>query len=170
MSELVIYCAATGIICVLVMLGLFKFIESYSHREYNRLLKEADSVQSGLQKTLLETQEALKAQETKNKDLISLQKSKEVKMGQMTEHLVPFLEEFPYDPKDAKFLGMPTDLIVFDLEGDRIVFVEVKTGKARESSKQRKIRQLVKEGKVYYETFRLDSKGFTRKRQENDNE
>ena len=59
----------------------------------------------------------------------AIEKSKAVITGKVTEHLTPYLPEFKYNPKDARFIGSPIDLIVFDGldEGDlrRIVFVEV---------------------------------------------
>jgi predicted Holliday junction resolvase-like endonuclease len=71
-----------------------------------------------------------------------------VNLGKITEHLVPFHTKFPFNPKDAKFIGNPIDLIVFDGASDEeekvtIYFVEIKTGKSRLSSKQQKIKSAV---------------------------
>jgi predicted Holliday junction resolvase-like endonuclease len=86
--------------------------------------------------------------------LLSQKKSSEVRLGQISEHLVPFLKEFKYDPKKAHFLGMPIDYIVFD--DDQIVFLEVKTGESQLSSTQRSIRNLVKDKKVSWEIIRIN--------------
>lgn len=79
--------------------------------------------------------------------------------GQVAEQLVPLLPEFQYDLEDARFLGAPIDYIVFDgysSDDDvEIVFVEVKTGNAKLSRGERRIRDAVREGRVRFETVRL---------------
>ena len=74
-------------------------------------------------------------------------------LGQVTEQLVPFLEQFKHDPKKATFLGQPIDYVIF--EEDEIVFVEVKSGNSRLTSKQRHIKKLVKNGKVRWEEIKI---------------
>ena len=85
--------------------------------------------------------------------------SKATVFGQVAEQLVPLLPDFPYDLEDARFLGAPVDYIVFDgyAAGDDvdIVFVEVKTGNAKLSRGERRIRDAVREGRVRFETVRL---------------
>lgn len=103
----------------------------------------------------------------KNRVIISQKKSSETRLGQMTEHLVPFLDGFTHDPKDCHFLGMPIDLICFDFDQGKITFIEVKTGNARESERQKKIKNMIKEGRVYYERFRLNEKGVSVKEEKN---
>jgi len=44
----------------------------------------------------------------------AIQKSQSVIIGKVTEHAVPYLPEFTYNPKDARFIGSPVDLGVFD--------------------------------------------------------
>src|ERR671924_1600066 len=61
----------------------------------------------------------------------AVQRSQAVTTGKVHEQLVPYLPEFGFNPKDARFLGSPVDLVVFDglSAGDvqRVVFLEVKT-------------------------------------------
>jgi predicted Holliday junction resolvase-like endonuclease len=102
-----------------------------------------------------------------NKTILSQKKSSETRIGQMTEHIVPFLDAFPYDPKNAHFLGQPIDFVVFDYDDGKIVFVEVKTGNAKESPRQKLIKNIVKSGRVYYETLRVNPKGVKTKKAEN---
>lgn len=90
-----------------------------------------------------------------NAKIISQKKSSEVRLGQISEHLVPFLEEFKYDPKNIKFLGQPIDYICF--EQDKIVFLEIKTGEAQLSPKQRNIKSLIENKQVYWDEFRLSA-------------
>jgi predicted Holliday junction resolvase-like endonuclease len=86
----------------------------------------------------------------------AIERSQAVIRGKVTEHLVPFFPEFRYNPRDARFVGTPVDLIVFDglSDGDvkRVVFVEVKSGKsATLSSRERRVRDCIKRGAVGYE-------------------
>lgn len=91
----------------------------------------------------------------------AIRKSEAVIKGKITEHLIPFFPEFKYDPKDARFIGTPVDLMVFDglSEGvlREIVFLEVKTGKGADlSSRERLIRNGVDAKKVRYEVIRVE--------------
>lgn len=88
--------------------------------------------------------------------LLSQKKSSEVRLGQIGEHFAPLLEGFPYNSKNARFLGSPIDFVVFELEQDKIVFIEFKTGNSRETAKQRHIRDIVKRGNVEYRVMRVN--------------
>src|SRR6184192_3178118 len=44
----------------------------------------------------------------------AVQRSQAVTSGKVHEQLVPYLPEFGFNPKDARFLGSPVDLLVFD--------------------------------------------------------
>ena len=86
-------------------------------------------------------------------------RSQSVTVGKVTEQLVPFLPGFPFNPKDARFLGAPVDLVVFDGLSDadvrQVVFVEVKTGSAQLSARERLIRDAVQAGRVDWLELRL---------------
>ncbi len=86
-------------------------------------------------------------------------RSQAVIAGKVQEQLVPFLPGFGYNPKDARFLGSPVDLIVFDGldEGTlrSIVFLEVKTGGSTLSARERQLRNAVLEQRVEWEELRL---------------
>ncbi|OYT34082.1 Holliday junction resolvase [Archaeoglobales archaeon] len=90
----------------------------------------------------------------------AIEKSKAVIAGKVTEHLIPYLPEFKYNPKDARFIGSPVDLIVFDGldEGDlrRIVFVEVKSGKSTLSKREKLIRDAIEQRKVEWVVLRVE--------------
>ena len=70
------------------------------------------------------------------------------------------MPEFKYNPKDARFIGSPVDLIVFDGldEGDlrRIVFVEVKSGKSTLSKREKLIRDAIEQRKVEWVVLRVE--------------
>jgi len=74
-------------------------------------------------------------------------RSQAVITGRVSEQLLPFLPGFGFNPKDARFLGSPVDFVVFDGldEGAlrRVVFVEVKTGDADLSPRERQVRDAV---------------------------
>jgi predicted Holliday junction resolvase-like endonuclease len=69
----------------------------------------------------------------------------------------------PFNPRDARFLGSPVDLIVFDGLADdevrRVVLVEVKTGNAGLTSRERLVRDAVRAGRVEWVELRLGSRG-----------
>jgi predicted Holliday junction resolvase-like endonuclease len=89
----------------------------------------------------------------------AVQRSLVVTAGKVHEQLIPYLPAFPYNPKDARFLGSPVDLVVFDglAEGRvrRIVFVEVKTGGAGLTGRERMVREAVREGEVEWVELRV---------------
>ena len=93
--------------------------------------------------------------DTQNKfvKLLSQKKSSEILLGQVTEKIAPFLKEFPYDPRESTFLGMPIDYLVFGKE--LITFIEIKSGNAKLTKKQRTIKQLVNEGKVAWHEINI---------------
>jgi predicted Holliday junction resolvase-like endonuclease len=85
--------------------------------------------------------------------LMNQKKSSEVRLGQIGEHIAPFLHDWPWESKDFRFLGNPVDGIQFNT--DEIIFVEIKTGKSQLSKNQRIIRDLIKAGKVKWAIFRI---------------
>lgn len=84
--------------------------------------------------------------------------SRAVTRGQIYEQLVPYLPEFQFNPKDAHFLGRPVDFVVFDGldEGElrRIVFVEVKTGASNLTTRERRVRDAIRRGRVEWAEIR----------------
>jgi predicted Holliday junction resolvase-like endonuclease len=91
----------------------------------------------------------------------AIDRSKAVIAGKVAEHLVPYLPEFRFNPKDARFVGSPVDFVVFDgldegvVRG--IVFIEVKTGKASLSARERAIRDAIQAGRIRWCEIRLAS-------------
>jgi predicted Holliday junction resolvase-like endonuclease len=88
------------------------------------------------------------------------ERSGRVRVGTTVEQLVPFMEEFPYDPSDARLLsGGPVDYVVFDgLSAGKIrelVFLDVKTGKARKSSPQKQVQDCADLGRVRFSIFQV---------------
>ena len=97
----------------------------------------------------------------------SVNTSRAVLKGKMAEQMAPIMPEFRYLPSDAKFLGDPIDYIVFDgytdfRDGDgqaediEVVLIDIKSGGARLTKGQQAIAQAIREGRVRFETIRID--------------
>jgi predicted Holliday junction resolvase-like endonuclease len=93
---------------------------------------------------------------SKYSKVLSQKKSSEVVTGHIAEQLAPFLDNFPYDPKQVKFLGQPIDYIHYG--DDQITFIEVKSGKSRLSKKQKHIKQLIENNQVFWDEVRIHGK------------
>jgi predicted Holliday junction resolvase-like endonuclease len=91
--------------------------------------------------------------------LDAIQRSQAVTIGKVSEQLVPFLPDFHFNPKDARFLGSPVDLVVFDGldEGQvrRVVFIEVKTGASSLSGRERQVRDAIQARRVEWTELRV---------------
>lgn len=81
-------------------------------------------------------------------------KSQSSRYGKMTEQFLPFLEDYPYNPQNFRFLGTPVDGIQFNK--DKIVFVEFKTADSQMSDRQKEIKELVDNKKVEFEEHRIE--------------
>ncbi|TCM69157.1 Holliday junction resolvase-like endonuclease [Acinetobacter calcoaceticus] len=97
----------------------------------------------------------------------SVNTSRAVLKGKMAEQLAPILPQFPYLPSDAKFMGDPIDYVVFEgysnfRDGDgraediEVVFIDIKSGAARLTKGQQAIAQAIEQGRVRFETIRID--------------
>jgi predicted Holliday junction resolvase-like endonuclease len=88
----------------------------------------------------------------------AITRSHAVNLGKITEHLIPYMSVFPYNPKDVRFIGSPIDLIVFDGldEGAirEVIFLEIKTGTSALSARQKQIREIIVSGKVSWRELR----------------
>lgn len=100
-----------------------------------------------------------KARYTRAVRLDAVQRSQAVTAGKVFEQVVPYLPEFPFNPKDARFLGSPVDFVVFDGLNDGqvcgIVFVEVKTAGSDLSTRERRVRDAVQAGRVSWREVRV---------------
>ena len=89
----------------------------------------------------------------------AVSQSRAVTRGQVFEQFAAYFPDFEFSPKDAQFLGKPVDFVVFDGLDDgelrRIVFVEIKTGAAALSVRERRIRDAIRRGAVEWRELRL---------------
>ena len=85
-------------------------------------------------------------------------KSSEVRLGKVVESIAPLLDDFPVDiykpGTSTQFLGQPIDFIHFDPE-EGITFIEVKSGNAKLSDTQKKIKKAVEERRIKWESYRI---------------
>lgn len=97
----------------------------------------------------------------------SLNTSRATIKGRIAEQFAPLLPEFEYLPSDAKFLGDPVDYVIFDgytdwrdgnLPSDAIevILMDIKSGEARLSQGQLAIAEAIKQGRVRFETLRIN--------------
>jgi len=121
--------------------------------ELSRRATEAETI------ALANAAEWLKREEARMR-ADSVKRSEFVLTGKVAEQLTPFLDAFTYNPRDARFLGSPIDLIVFEgmSEGsiERIVLIEVKTGRSNLSEREQQVQDAVRLGEVDYEILRIE--------------
>jgi len=89
----------------------------------------------------------------------AIRRSSAVVSGKVSEHLAPYMAGFPYNPKDARFLGTPIDFLVFDGMSDddvrEVVFLEVKTRGSSLTTRERRVRDARMALRVSCKQFRL---------------
>ena len=90
----------------------------------------------------------------------AVMKSRAVLSGMFSEQLAPFLPDFNYSPTECRFIGKPIDFICFNGLDNKnvkeIVFVEVKSGNAKLSFSEKKLKEAVEKKKVRWEEYRVD--------------
>ena len=88
------------------------------------------------------------------------QRSRAVSFGKTIEHYVPFMKEFPVEPKDVQFFGKPIDYIAFANRGSKkkcsVHFIEVKSGNSNLNGQQKNIKNAILEGRVHWHEFNVD--------------
>ena len=81
-----------------------------------------------------------------------------VRGGYASEALAPLIDDFPVDVRKADtatlFLGQPVDYVHFDPD-DGVTFIEIKSGQASLSARQRRFRELIEAGEVRWCTYRI---------------
>jgi len=85
--------------------------------------------------------------------------AKAINIGKILERLAPCMKTFPFERNDCRSLFDPIEYIIFEgLEKDgivkKIIFSDIKTGKARLTGKQKEIKNLVEDKQVLWETYK----------------
>ena len=87
-------------------------------------------------------------------------RSRAVSFGKTIEHYVPFMEDFPVNPKDVQFFGKPIDYIAFSNRGSKskcsVHFIEVKSGKSGLNNHQKNIKTAIQDGRIHWHEFTVD--------------
>jgi len=122
--------------------------KSIKAREFELKAKEAEHL-----KNIAVVEKNLEEETESRKKTLSQKKSSEVRLGNIAETLAPFLDQFDFDPENCIFLGRPIDYISF--EDEVITLIEVKSGKAQLTTKQRHIRDLIKNKQVAWKEIRI---------------
>jgi predicted Holliday junction resolvase-like endonuclease len=87
-------------------------------------------------------------------------RSRAVSKGLMLENICPYLPDFKYHPRDARFLGDPIDFVVFDglfpsKRVKELTILEVKSGDSKMGDTELSIKKAVERGKVNFDLIQL---------------
>jgi len=89
----------------------------------------------------------------------AIMKSRAVLGGQFSEQLAPYLPNFKYLPTEVRFMGKPIDFLVFkgmdEKKIDEVVFVEVKSGKAKLNQHEKNLKETIEKKRVRWEEYRI---------------
>ena len=91
----------------------------------------------------------------------STKRQRSILKGQATEHLAPYINS-EYNPKDYKFIGDPIDYIIYEGLSEikskedtinKIIFMDIKTGKSQLNRAQRAIKKCIQEGNIEFQIY-----------------
>ena len=90
----------------------------------------------------------------------AVRRSRAVLRGLANEQLAPLLPGFPCEAGDVRFVGKPVDYVAFPgmsegKEIEEVVFIEIKTGSAGLSRREKEIKAAVKAGRVRWAEWRV---------------
>ena len=144
--------------------GMVLFWRSKKKPFLDRIITVEGELKSA-KETIIELGDELRATLSNQADVVkesrkdAVKRSKSVISGKVKETFAPYLPDFPYNPKDCRFLGTPNDFIVFDGmdEGhiENVIILEIKSGKSSLSTRQRDLRDAVQEGRVIWEEMKV---------------
>ncbi|MEM5831762.1 MAG: Holliday junction resolvase-like protein [Candidatus Aenigmatarchaeota archaeon] len=124
----------------------FELFQKWKEKE---LEKEAiERAKILLEKWLLEKEKKIRED--------AIQKSLSTIIGKVGEQLAPifFLKNYGINPKDVRFIGSPIDFIAFknlsENKPEKIIFIEVKSGKSNLSEKEKMIKELINKKRVEF--------------------
>ena len=106
-------------------------------------------------------EQRIKDWQVKNEKIIredAILRSARTLSGKTLERLIPFLDRFPYDPHDIRWIGDPIDLVIFNSHSkdnsNNIIFCEVKSGNSKLTKRQSDIKKLIENKRVEWLEFR----------------
>ncbi len=121
-----------------------------------KIPEEGTQIIENWRKELKERQNKLTKSKKKLKEKVG-KATRSVNIGKNLERVAPILQDFKFDVHDCRALFDPIDYLVFDGLSSRngivdsIHFVEIKTGGAGLTKRQRQIRDTVEEGNVKWD-------------------
>lgn len=137
------------IVIVLLIIGALVYILEDAKAEIRELKNQYD----------LQTESHLIEKEKIRKE--STFRSASVTWGNSVENFVPFMDTFPIPAEDVNFLGKPIDYVGFTYTDSKtdceVHFIEVKSGNASLSVKQRNIKKAIQEGRVKWHEVRVEA-------------
>ncbi len=93
----------------------------------------------------------------KNNRQDAVETSRAVIKGQISEHILPLSEDWPWKLADARFAGNPVDYIVYNGYSEsnitEIIFLEVKNNTSTLSQRQKQIKNCIENGRVLWQTY-----------------
>jgi predicted Holliday junction resolvase-like endonuclease len=170
---MILVLAVAGVIAVIaVAIAIYSWnkmtVMEEALKGRNRILEETYRQIDGLKDKIATAEERALEQASammkkKERDIRkdAAKRSRAVHRGKILEQIVPILPGWDFLPVECRFLGSPIDLVVFDgLSGeDEEVFIyllEVKSGRSRLSKRQRRIKEAVAMGNVFFEVYNTD--------------
>jgi predicted Holliday junction resolvase-like endonuclease len=89
----------------------------------------------------------------------AVMRSRSVLGGHFSEQLAPYLPDFEFLPNECMFMGKPIDFIVFKGMDEKniseVIFVEVKSGKARLNAQEKNLKETIDGKKVRWVEYRI---------------
>lgn len=138
-------------ILVIIIIVVVAVLGTVIHRLRNkikRLRTEATTIAESFEKERVKIHENSKF------------RSAAANWGFTIENFVPFIDTFPIPSEDVNFLGKPIDFVGFTNTGSatkcEVHFIEVKSGSAFLSQKQKNIKKAIQEGRVKWHEVRVE--------------
>jgi len=125
----------------------------------NEFTPEAEAIYKQMLTDVRDRKKKLAAKK-KEKPAKSLTGAKAVNIGSIYERLAPSLRAFSFNRSDCRSLFDPIDYVIFEglsTKGSvsRIIFSDIKTGKAVLTAKQKEIKSLVDRKKVDWDLYTM---------------
>ena len=140
-----------------------RYEQSYRHLK-DGIAAERRGIQDSVEKASEVKFENWRAKEEKKIREDAVRRSNSVNIGKTTEHIIPYLPDFNYNPKDCRFFGSPIDFLVFDgLDAENlkeVVFVEIKTGETgRLTDREKQVKDAIDNKRVRWVTLHKKPSG-----------
>lgn len=121
---------------------------------YNKIRDLLHRSQNDMREKVEYYEKELRQEKDKSRRYLSDRKSSEVRTGHILEKVAPLFKDFPGDIEKDNVIPVFKTFDYLVITDDEIILVEVKSGNAGLSTRQKKVKKLVEEGKVSFRTFR----------------